>query len=79
VTVTVGILADGFYVADDGPGIPESERETVFDAGYSTTSGTGFGLVIVEAIATAHGWNVRVTESDDGGMRVELTGVEFVE
>jgi PAS domain S-box-containing protein len=79
VTVTVGILSDGFYVADDGPGIPESERETVFDAGYSTTSGTGFGLVIVEAIATAHGWNVRVTESDDGGMRVELAGVEFVE
>ncbi|PSP28039.1 hybrid sensor histidine kinase/response regulator [Halobacteriales archaeon QH_2_65_14] len=79
VTVTVGILADGFYVADDGPGIPESERETVFDAGYSTTSGTGFGLVIVETIATAHGWDVRVTESDDGGMRVELTGVEFVE
>ena len=56
VTVTVGALAGGFYVEDDGPGIPEGERESVFDAGYSTDpEGTGFGLSIVEEIAEAHG------------------------
>jgi signal transduction histidine kinase len=45
VTVTVGVLDDGFYVADDGEGIPGSEREEVLAAGYSTTeSGTGLGL-----------------------------------
>jgi len=79
VTVTVGRLPDepGFYVADDGPGIPEDDREHVFDAGYSTSdSGTGFGLSIVEEIAEAHGWEVRVTDSVEGGARFEITGVD---
>ena len=70
VTVTVGDLPDGFYVADDGPGIPESSRDEVFDAGYSTQpQGTGFGLRIVEQVATAHGWTVEVTEGEAGGAR----------
>jgi len=56
VTVTVGGRSDGFYVADDGPGIPEKNRDEVFEAGYTTTSeGTGFGLNIVEQIVEAHG------------------------
>lgn len=79
VTVTVGELGDrdGFYVADDGPGIPEDEREQVFDAGYSTTEdGTGLGLNIVQEIVEAHGWDIRVINSDDGGARFEITGVE---
>jgi PAS domain S-box-containing protein len=77
VTVSVGVMDDGFYVADTGPGIPESEREDVFEAGYSTNeNGTGFGLQIVEQIADAHGWEIRVTESEGGGARFEITGVE---
>ena len=77
VTVTVGDLEDGFYVADDGPGIPETERDKVFENGYSTAEGgTGFGLAIVERVADAHGWTVRATESGDGGARFEFTGVE---
>ena len=80
VTVTVGDLPDGFYVADDGPGIPEDERESVFDAGYSTsTDGTGFGLNIVEQAVDAHDWAVDVTESEAGGARFEITGVELVD
>ncbi|MFB6127191.1 MAG: PAS domain-containing protein [Halolamina sp.] len=76
-TVTVGGLSNGFYVEDDGPGIPEDERETVFVPGYSTAdNGTGFGLGIVERIAEAHGWEVRVTDGADGGARFEVTGVE---
>jgi signal transduction histidine kinase len=80
VTVTVGELEDGngFYIADDGEGIPESEREEVFETGYSTSEhGTGFGLSIVEEIVTAHGWSIDVTESDDGGARFEVSGVEM--
>jgi len=77
VTVTVGGLPDGFYVADDGPGIPGGEREQVLEQGYSTASdGTGLGLAIVETIATAHGWEMTVTESEDSGARFEFTGVE---
>ncbi|WP_276258244.1 response regulator [Haloglomus litoreum] len=79
VTVTVEPLADadGFAVADDGPGIPPADRETVFEQGYSSdTEGTGFGLAIVETIAEAHGWTVTLVESDDGGARFEFRGVE---
>ena len=79
VTVTVGELdgSSGFYVADDGPGISLADRDRVFESGYSTQqSGTGFGLSIVESIAEAHDWEVRLTESDGGGARFEFTGVE---
>jgi signal transduction histidine kinase len=78
VTVRVGTLDDrpGFYVEDDGPGIPEEVREEVFDRGVTTDDdGTGFGLAIVREIAEAHGWTVRATESDAGGARFEFTGV----
>ncbi|QLH76958.1 response regulator [Halosimplex rubrum] len=77
VTVTVGDLPTGFYVADDGPGIPDDDRETVFERGYSTTEdGTGFGLAIVAELVTAHDWEIRATESDAGGARFEITGVD---
>ena len=77
VTITVGELPDGFYVEDDGSGIPAERRERVFEAGYSTGDrGTGFGLRIVNEIADAHGWTVRATEGADGGARFEITGVD---
>ncbi|MWV65537.1 GAF domain-containing protein [Halorubrum sp. JWXQ-INN 858] len=75
ITLTVGDLSDGdgFYVADDGPGIPSAERSKVFEFGYTTTrGGTGFGLSIVMRIAEAHGWSVTATESVDGGTRFEF-------
>ncbi|MFB6157008.1 MAG: PAS domain S-box protein [Haloferacaceae archaeon] len=78
VTVTVGDLdGQGFYVADDGPGIPPAERDRVFDPGRSTSAdGTGFGLSIVRTVADAHGWTVDVTESEAGGARIEVRDVE---
>ena len=80
VTITVGALPDGFYVEDTGPGIPESERGDVFEAGYSTNrNGTGFGLSIVAEVVDAHGWEISVVEGSDGGARFEITGVEFAE
>ncbi|WP_080505161.1 sensor histidine kinase [Halorubrum aethiopicum] len=67
----------GFYVADDGPGIPKADRERVFETGYTTDDdGTGFGLNIAREIAEAHGWDIRVEESRDGGARFEITGVD---
>lgn len=82
VTVTAGALPDrsGFYVSDDGPGIPESERDVVFEPGYTTRKGgTGFGLAIVAEMVTAHGWEIKVTESEAGGARFEILGVETFE
>ncbi|MBP1921273.1 PAS domain S-box-containing protein [Halorubrum alkaliphilum] len=79
VTVTVGDLPDGFYVADDGSGIPEADREDVFDAGYTTaTDGTGFGLSIAKRVAEAHGWAIRAGGGADAdGARFEVIGVGF--
>jgi len=72
VTVTVGDTADGFYVADDGPGLAADERDRVFERGYSRGGGSGLGLRIVERAAEAHGWSVRARESEAGGARFEV-------
>ncbi|MFC6891011.1 PAS domain S-box protein, partial [Halorubrum trueperi] len=73
VTVTVGATDNGFYVADDGSGIPESERDRVFESGYSTAAdGTGFGLDIVSQVTDAHGWTVAVTNGSGGGARFDI-------
>ena len=80
VTVAVDDCEDGFFVADDGPGIAPEDRDRVFESGYSTSDeGTGFGLAIVSEIASAHGWTVDVTESESGGARFEVGGVDLVE
>ena len=77
--VTVGTSPAGFYVADDGPGIPEGDREQVFEPGRtSKDDGEGFGLASVRQLAVAHGWNVVVTESEDSGARFEITDVDLV-
>ncbi len=75
--VRVGILEDGFYVEDTGAGIPESDRDRIFEFGYSTDAeGTGFGLAIVAEIVDAHAWAIDVTDSEAGGARFEITGVD---
>ena len=76
VTVRVGGLSDGFYVEDDGPGVPPKDREKILEMGYTTeTQGTGLGLGIVVEIADAHTWEVSVTESVEGGARFEFIGI----
>jgi len=80
VTITIGESEDrsGFYLADDGTGIPEAKRDQVFESGFSTIAdGTGYGLAIVSEIVEAHEWEIDVTESDRGGARFEISGVEW--
>jgi PAS domain S-box-containing protein len=78
VTITVGPLTDdgtvtGFFVADDGPGIPEAERDQILEDGYTKSEdGTGLGLSIVTEIVDSHGWEMRVTDSATGGARFDI-------
>jgi len=79
VTVRVGGLNDksGFYVADDGPGIPEEDRDDVFVPGFTTKEdGDGFGLASVAQIVAAHGWRIHVTDGIDGGARFDIVDTD---
>lgn len=72
-TVRIGATPNGFFVEDDGRGIPEDRREQVLERGYTTTpDGTGLGLAIVAEIAAEHDWQVGVTEGTAGGARIEV-------
>jgi signal transduction histidine kinase len=65
-------------VEDDGPGIPESQRESLFARGarLDTTGkpGTGLGLAIVRDVAEIYGGRITLEESEDlGGVLARLT------
>jgi signal transduction histidine kinase len=76
--IQVGPLRDGdsvggFFVADDGVGIPKENRETVLEDGYTTSAdGTGLGLSIVSEIVKNHDWRINLTDSKAGGARFEI-------
>jgi signal transduction histidine kinase len=58
-------------VLDNGPGVPEAERQKVFDRFYRldhsrTTAGSGLGLALVRAIATLHGLGLRLEDAKPG-------------
>jgi signal transduction histidine kinase len=63
-------------VEDDGPGVPESDRERIFEPFHTRGKeghGTGLGLAIVKGVAEEHQAEVRVGESSTlGGGRFEL-------
>ncbi len=64
-------------VADNGPGIPDSERDKVFDRFYRldrsrSTAGSGLGLAMVKAIAGLHGLSIRLEDAKPG-LRVILS------
>jgi signal transduction histidine kinase len=69
-TLEVGPIDDGFYIQDDGPGIPEEHHDSIFEYGYTTSQeGTGLGLSIVRTMAESHGWAVTHDEGYDDGTR----------
>ena len=78
-SVTVVIDDGEFVVEDDGEGIPPEYRDEVFQPFFrldqsrsSTTGGSGLGLAIVAQLCQAHGWQVQVLESPQGGARVQV-------
>jgi two-component system, OmpR family, sensor histidine kinase TctE len=84
--ITLRILADRFsgvlmlLVEDSGPGIPQTERELVFEPFYralgTNVDGSGLGLAIVLEIATQHGASVSVEDAEPGTrMAVRFVGL----
>ena len=75
VEVRVGELEDGgFYIEDNGPGIPEEHREQIFEHGFSMKSDhgkTGMGMASVQQVVFAHGWRIDVSDAK------RLDGVRF--
>lgn len=66
---------DGFaiHVDDDGPGVPEAMRTSIFDPYFTTKSdGAGLGLSIVKKIVVEHGGTIDVTKSPLGGARFRV-------
>jgi len=74
--VTARVLADTFghvvliQIEDSGPGVPESERELIFQPFYralgTEADGSGLGLPIVVEIARQHGASVQLDEAHPG-------------
>jgi signal transduction histidine kinase len=73
--VRVELAGTTLAVLDEGPGIPEAERERVFESYYrvpgSASAGSGLGLAIVREIAAQHGARVEIGAGPGGrGTRV---------
>ncbi len=78
--VTVRVDGDGrggrIHVDDQGPGIPEAERERIFEpftrlpgTTRHGSGGTGLGLAIARRIVDAHGWAIHASSPEGGGAR----------
>ncbi|WP_440763434.1 PAS domain-containing sensor histidine kinase [Natronorubrum sp. DTA7] len=74
VSVRVGAIDGGFYIADDGPGIDPEQRERLLE-GDSSGANVRFGFKIIRDVIDAHGWNLSIEESDEGGARFEIVGL----
>lgn len=73
VRIQVGSTDGGFYVGDDGVGIPKDQEQRIFSPGYSSQKqGTGLGLTIVKQIAEAHDWSVRLGSDQTSGAHFEF-------
>ena len=66
-------------VDDDGPGIPEDQREEVFRPFYRIegsrnpgTGGVGLGLTIARDVVRGHGGDITLSQSPNGGLRARL-------
>lgn len=60
-------------VQDAGPGIPQKDRERIFEPFWTTKQtgqGTGLGLAVVRSLVSSHGGNVRVEDATPGGARL---------
>jgi len=79
VTLRAGGNREGpqVTISDNGPGIPQAERDKVFRRFYRldasrSTPGNGLGLALVAAVVDLHGANIRLSDNPPRGLRVAL-------
>lgn len=79
--VCIASIGDGYDVVieDEGPGIPETDRQRVFEpfvrlesSRNEATGGTGLGLTLVKAIAEGHGGGIMLESRPGGGLRARM-------
>jgi signal transduction histidine kinase len=79
--VQIAERADGYdvVVEDDGPGIPDTDRQRVFEpfvrlesSRNAATGGTGLGLTLVKAIVEGHGGAIMLENRENGGLRARM-------
>lgn len=67
-----GVTVD---VSDDGPGVPDAVRETLFEPLVSARKGgSGLGLALAKRIAEAHGATIALVQDTSATFRIELPG-----
>lgn len=79
-SASVSLLDDGrqirLLVDDGGPGVPADQRDRVIDRfarGQDSPGGFGLGMSIVAAVVSASGGTLALSESPEGGLRVDIT------
>jgi PAS domain S-box-containing protein len=80
VTVDVGPETVSVAVADDGPGIPDPQKDAVYEMGTKgpESPGTGLGLYLVKSLVDAYGGTVSIADTEPRGtvVTVELERVD---
>ncbi|WP_336360887.1 GAF domain-containing protein [Haladaptatus sp. ZSTT2] len=76
ISVTTDDETATVRVADNGPGVPQAQKEAIFrrdETGHAKTSGTGFGLFFVDAMVSQYGGSIHVEDNDPTGAVFHLT------
>jgi signal transduction histidine kinase len=82
--IAVSIAAAGrgeavLSIEDNGPGVPENQREEIFRPYFTTnTHGSGLGLAVVKQIVLAHHWEIEYVRSGLGGAGFRVSGLRVL-
>ena len=71
---------DGYLeIIDNGPGVPDGNREEIFKPYFTTRAdGTGLGLAVVHQIVLAHGWEIHCLPNQPQGARFKIDHIKLV-
>ena len=79
VLVAASLNADQatIEIRDDGPGVPDDARESIFRPYFTLSDqGTGLGLAVVKQIVLAHHWDIEYLPGENGGSVFRISGID---